>query len=145
MKFLDKILYKIARRLFRKYLNELVQEHVSEIVKRPNLVIDIVDKYFDFLEDRKTKMYINVLVGEVHAETDDEAVEKTERIIREYYERIEEIEKVRRGFHSILWTDIVVDVSTKLATLLTLFMFLRGLIDAIKELPSLEVEKQCTP
>jgi len=135
MRFLDKILYKIGKRLFRKYMNELVEEFSGEIVKRSFLVLEIADKYFEHLEDSKTKMYLDILIGEVHAKTDNEAVEKTERLVKEYYERIEEIEKVKTGFHKIAWIEMVTTLAIKLTTIVTLFTALKQTIEALKTIP----------
>jgi len=132
MKFLDKILYKIARRLFRKYLNELVQEHVSEIVERPILVIEIADEYFERLVESKTETYLTILLGEVEAETDDEAIEKTEKILEMFNEEIEKIEKARLEFHKVTWQETVATFMTKLATMIAIFSVLKHTIEALK-------------
>jgi len=135
MRFLDKILYKIARRLFRKYMNELVEEFSGEIVKRPNLVIDIVDKYFERLVESKTETYLTILLGGVEAETDDEAIEKTEKILEMFNEEIEKIEKARLEFHKVTWQETVATFMTKLASIIAILSALKYAIEALKTIP----------
>jgi len=143
MKFLDKILYKIARRLFRKYMNELVQEHVSEIAERSILVIEIVDKYFERLVESKTETYLTILLGYVEAETDDEAIGKTEKILEMFNDEIEKIEKARLEFHKVTWQETVATFMTKLASIIAILSVLKHTIEVLKTIP-LEEENQCT-
>jgi len=98
---LKNIPYRIAKWFFKKYLDKLIQEHTKEIAERSWLVTDIVNAELDWLEDEIEKFYMMAILGEVDAKNEQEAIEKSEKIMNDYVNSINEIEDLREKFSSV--------------------------------------------
>ena len=93
--------YGIAKWFFKKYMDRLVQEHAKEIAKKGWLVSDIVNAELDWIEDELEKLYMMAILGEVDAKNEQEAIEKSEKIMNDYVNSINEIEDLREKFSSV--------------------------------------------
>lgn len=93
--------YRIAKCFFKKYMDKLVQEHAKEIAKKGWLVSDIVNAELDWIEDELEKFYMMAILGEVDAKNEQEAIEKSEKIMNDYVNSINEIEDLREKFSSV--------------------------------------------
>ena len=98
---LKSIPYRIAKWFFRIYIDKLVEEHIGEIAKRDWLVSEIVDANLDRLAEFIEDLFMRIILGWVEAENDEEAIKKSEDIIKLYINSVNEIEDLRERFSEI--------------------------------------------
>jgi len=144
----EKISYRIARWFFRRHLDRLVREHVDEIARRTYLAFDIADRFFDEMIREVDESYMDILIGECLAKSEDGAIQETEKIIKQYNEAVERIMKLREKFYSVVrnhtFSITAVKLIRTLGSIIALSMlglaFNRIIRDGIKKLEAIEVE-----